>query len=249
LHATLDPDGHFGERAAATYDESTAAMSTPEVINPVADFLASLARGEAALEFGIGTGRVAIPLAERGIEVQGIELSRPMAAKLAEKPGGRDIHVAIGDFATTTVEGRFGLVYLVFNTIMNLTTQEAQVACFENAAAHLEPGGCFVIEVVVPGLQRLAMGQVIQDFHVSETRWGVDEYDVVTQGLTTHQFKFDDGEVVRHAAVPFRYVWPAELDLMARLSDMHLEERSSGWKGEPFTRDSRQHISVWRKTT
>jgi hypothetical protein len=132
---------------------------------------------------------------------------------------------------------------------MNLTTQEAQVTCFENATSHLGPGGCFVVEVVVPGLQRLAPGQVIQDFHVSDTRWGVDEYDVVTQGLKSHQFRFKDGEVVRHNAVPFRYVWPAELDLMARLSGMRLRERWSGWKREPFTADSRQHISVWEKTS
>jgi cyclopropane fatty-acyl-phospholipid synthase-like methyltransferase len=247
LHATSDPDGYFGERAAATYDESTAAMSTPEVIDPILDFLVPLAGGDAALEFGIGTGRIAIPLAARGIEVHGIELSRAMAAKITEKPGGRDIRVAIGDFATTKAEGTFGLVYLVFNTIMNLTTQEAQVACFENAASHLEPGGSFVIEVVVPGLQRLAPGQVIQDFHVSDTWWGVDEYDVVTQGVKSHQFKFEDGEVVRHNAVPFRYVWPAELDLMARLSGMRLRERWSGWKREPLTAESRQHISVWQK--
>jgi SAM-dependent methyltransferase len=247
LNTTLDADGYFGERAAASYDASTAAMSTPEVIDPVLDFLVPLAGRGAALEFGIGTGRIAIPLAERGIEVHGIELSRAMAAKLAEKPKGRDIRVAIGDFSTTRMEGTFGLVYLVFNTIMNLTTQEAQVACFENSAAHLEPGGYFAIEVIVPGLQRLAPGQVLQDFQISDTRWGVDEYDVVTQGLRTHQFKFEDGEEVRHTAVPFRYVWPAELDLMARLAGMRLEERLSSWKREPFTAESRQHISVWRK--
>jgi SAM-dependent methyltransferase len=249
LDATSDPDGYFGERAAATYDESTAAMSTPEVINPILDFLVPLAAGDAALEFGVGTGRIALPLAARGINVHGIELSRAMSAKLTEKPGARDIRVTIGDFATTRADGSFGVVYLVFNTIMNLTSQDAQVACFKNAAAHLEPGGCFVIEVVVPSLQRLAPGQVIQDFQISDTRWGLDEYDVVTQGLKSHQFKFNDGEVVRHSAVPFRYVWPAELDLMAQLSGMRLRERWSDWKREPFTAESRQHVSVWQKTS
>jgi hypothetical protein len=144
------------------------------------------------------------------------------------------------------VEGTFSVAYLVFNTIMNLTTQAAQVACFRNVAAHLEPGGCFVIEVGVPGLQRLPPGETIHAFHVSKTRWGIDEYDVANQGLTSHHFEIVDGRVERFAA-PFRYVWPSELDLMALLSGLRLRDRWSGWKREPFTSDSREHVSVWEK--
>jgi SAM-dependent methyltransferase len=180
------------------------------------------------------------------VPVHGIELSKAMAARLRAKPGGENIGVTIGDFATTTVEGTFSIAYLVFNTIMNLTTQAAQVACFRNVAVHLKPGGFFVIEVGVPGLQRLPPGQTIQDFHVSETRWGLDEYDVATQSLTSHHFTFVDGEVRRHS-IPFRYAWPAELDLMAELAGMSLRDRWSGWKREPFTSDSRKHVSVWEK--
>jgi hypothetical protein len=161
------------------------------------------------------------------VPVHGIELSKAMAAWLRAKPGGEDIGITIGDFATTPVEGTFSLAYLVFNTIMNLTTQEAQIECFRNVSAHLEPAGCFVIEVGVPGLQRLAPGQTIQDFDVSDTSWGLDEYDVVTQGLKSHYFRFEDGGV-RHSSMPFRYAWPAELDLMAQLAGMHLRER---WVG------------------
>ena len=246
MERTAGPDGYFDERVAATYDESTAEMSTPEAVQPIVDFLVDVAGSGRALELGIGTGRIAIPLAQRGVPVQGIELSKAMTAQLRAKPGGEDIDVTIGDFATTSVEGTFSLAYLVFNTIMNLTTQEAQVACFRNVSAHLEPGGCFVIEVGVPGLQRLAPGQTIQDFHVSENSWGLDEYDVVGQGLKSHYFRFEDGEV-RHSSMPFRYVWPAELDLMAQLAGMHLRERWGGWKREPLTSESRQHVSVWEK--
>ena len=247
MDTSVDPDGYFNERAAATYDDSTAAMSTPEAVDPVVTFLAGLAGGGRALELGIGTGRIGIPLAARGVPVHGIELSRAMASRIAEKPGGDSIGVTIGDFATATTSGTFSLAYLVFNTIMNLTTQDAQVTCFRNASAHLEPGGYFVIEVVVPGLQRLAPGQVIQDFLVSEDSWGLDEYDVVNQGVKSHSFRFVDGEV-RHQSLPFRYVWPAELDLMAKIAGMDLRERWAGWKREPFTAESRQHVSVWQKT-
>ena len=242
----IDPDGYFDEPVAATYDQSTAAMSTPEAVAPVVAFLADLAGSGRALELGIGTGRIAIPLAQRGVPIHGIELSRAMAARLRAKPGGDDIGVTIGDFATTAVDGTFSLAYLVFNTIMNLTTQDAQVECFRNVSAHLEAGGSFIVEVAVPGLQRLAPGQRLQDFDVSERHWGLDEYDVATQGLTSHFFRFEDG-AVRHSSIPFRYVWPAELDLMARLAGMRLRERWGGWQREPFTSESRQHISVWEK--
>jgi hypothetical protein len=169
-----------------------------------------------------------------------------MAAKLREKPGGEAIGVTIGDFATTTVDGTFSVAYLVFNTIMNLTTQEAQVACFRNVAAHLEPGGCFVIEVGVPELQRLPPGETIRAFHVSETRLGFDEIDVATQALTSHHFELVD-EKLERVSIPFRYVWPSELDLMAELAGMRLRERWSGWSREPFTRESRTHVSVWER--
>jgi SAM-dependent methyltransferase len=239
-------NGYFDERVAERYDESSAEMFDPSVVEPVIDFLAELAGNARALELGIGTGRIALPLAQRGVPVHGIELSKAMAAKLREKPGGEDIGVTIGDFATATVEGTFSVAYLVFNTIMNLTTQEAQVACFRNVASHLDPGGCFVIEVGIPELQRLPPGERIRAFHVSETRWGFDEIDVATQALTSHHFELVDGTLERFSA-PFRYVWPAELDLMAELAGMRLRERWSGWQREPFTNESRKHVSVWEK--
>ncbi len=240
-----DPDGYFGESIAAAYDESAAHLFDPAVVDPAVDFLVELAGDGGALELGIGTGRIALPLAQRGVPVHGIELSKAMAARLHAKPGSERIGVTIGDFATTTVDGTFSVAYLVRNTIMNLTTQETQIACFRNVAAHLEPGGCFVIEVLVPGLQRLPPGQTIQDFHLSETKWGLDEYDVVTQGLISHHFTFLDGRITRWS-VPFRYAWPAELDLMAQLAGMSLRERWSGWRREQFASDSREHVSVWQ---
>ena len=242
----MHDDGHFDERVAARYDESSAEMFDPAVVDPVVDFLVELAGSGRALELGIGTGRIALPLAQRGVPVHGIELSKAMVARLRAKPGGDEIGVTIGDFATTTVDGTFSVAYLVFNTIMNLTTQAAQVACFRNVAAHLEPGGCFVIEVGVPGLQRLPPGETIHAFHVSETRWGLDEYDVARQGLTSHHFEIVDGRLER-TSIPFRYAWPAELDLMAELAGMRLRERWSGWRREPFTSDNRKHVSVWEK--
>ncbi len=242
----MDPGGYFDERVAATYDASSAEMYAQDTLEPTVDFLAGLAGGGRALEFAIGTGRVALPLAERGVVVRGIDLSDAMVAKLRAKPGAETIDVTIGDIATTTVEGPFALVYLVFNTIMNLTTQAEQVACFRNAAAHLEPGGCFVIEVMVPDLQRLPPGETIRAFHVGETRWSFDQYDVAEQGLTSHHFRLVDGQVER-LSIPFRYVWPAELDLMAELAGMMLRERWAGWRREPFTSDSRANVSVWEK--
>ena len=239
-------DGYFDERVAARYDESAADMFDPAVVEPVIDLLAEIAGSGRALELGIGTGRIALPLAQRRVPVHGIELSKAMVARLRAKPGGEDIGVTIGDFATTTVEGTFSVAYLVFNTIMNLTTQAAQVACFRNVAAHLEPGGCFVIEVGVPGLQRLPPGETIRAFHVSETRWGFDEFDVAIQGLTSHHFEIVDGRAERFST-PFRYAWPSELDLMAQLAGLTLRERWSGWKREPFTSDTRKHVSVWEK--
>jgi SAM-dependent methyltransferase len=241
------PSDHFGERVAARYDESSAEMFEPAVVDPAVDFLAGLAGGGAALELGVGTGRIALPLARRGVRVHGIDLSEAMVARLRAKPGAERVGVTIGDFATTTVDGTFSVAYLVFNTIMNLTTQDGQVACFRNVAAHLRPGGCFVVEVGVPALQRLPPGETVRPFHVSATRLGFDEYDVASQGLVSHHYSVVDGRF-EVASVPFRYVWPSELDLMARLAGMTLRERWGGWKREPFTSDSTAHVSVWEKT-
>jgi SAM-dependent methyltransferase len=240
------PEDHFGERVAARYDESSAEMFAPAVVDPVVDFLAGLAGDGAALELGIGTGRIALPLARRGVPVHGIDLSEAMVARLRAKPGGQRIGVTLGDFATARVDGTFRLAYLVFNTIGNLTTQDEQVACFQNAAAHLEPGGCFVIEVGVPQLQRLPPGETVRAFALSDTHLGFDEYDVASQGLVSHHYRVVDGRLELDS-VPFRYVWPSELDLMARLAGMRLRERWGGWRREPFTSESTKHVSVWEK--
>ena len=241
------PEDFFGEQVAARYDELSDEMFAPSVVDPAVDFLAGLAGEGDALEFGIGTGRIALPLAQRGVRVKGIDLSEAMVERLRAKPGGAEIEVEIGDFATTTVAGSFTLAYLVFNTINNLTTQDAQVACFENAAAHLEPGGCFVIEVGVPNLQRLPPGETVRPFRVTPTRLGFDEYDIAAQGLISHHFRVV-GDRLEARSIPFRYVWPAELDLMARIAGLTLRERWSGWKREPFTSESTKHISVWEKS-
>lgn len=241
-----DEDGYFGEPVAATYDETSDTMFDPDVVGPTVDFLAELAGGGRALELGVGTGRIALPLTARGVEVHGIDLSKAMVTRLRAKPGGEGIGVTIGDFATAKVEGTFRIAYLIFNTIMNLTSQAAQVACFRNVAEHLEPGGCFVIEVGIPDLQRLPPGERFVVFEGSDAHWGIDEYDVANQGLVSHHFWIIDGTVEK-SSTPFRYVWPAELDLMAELAGMHLRERWAGWRREPFTSDSRQHVSVWEK--
>jgi SAM-dependent methyltransferase len=240
------PTDYFGERIAAHYDESAGDMFDSGIVDPIVDFLADLALDGSALELGIGTGRIALPLAQRGVRVHGIDLSEAMVARLRAKPGAEQIGVTIGDFATATVEGHFSVAYLVFNTIMNLTTQDQQVACFQNAAAHLKPGGCFVIEVGVPDLQRLPPGETIRPFTVSESRLGFDEYDIASQGLVSHHYWIADGKVEVFTP-PFRYVWPAELDLMARLAGMSFRERWGGWQREPFTSESMSHVSVWQK--
>jgi SAM-dependent methyltransferase len=237
---------YFGEEVAAGYDESLAELFEPEVVDPVVAFLAELAGDGRALELGIGTGRIALPLARRGVPVHGIELSPAMVARLREKPGGDQVGVTIGDFATARAEGTFALVYLVFNTIMNLTAQDEQVACFANAAAQLEPGGCLVVEVSVPDLQRLPPGETIRPFAFGESTIGLDEYDVAGQGLVSHHFRAV-GRSYERTSTPFRFVWPSELDLMARLAGMRLRERWGGWLREPFTSDSRKHVSVWEK--
>ncbi|MER6245467.1 class I SAM-dependent DNA methyltransferase [Streptomyces griseorubiginosus] len=242
-----EDENYFPESVAATYDESSAAMFMPEAVDPAVAVLAGLAGAGRALELGIGTGRIALPLAGRGVEVHGIELSPAMADRLRAKPGGEAIGVTLGDFATTRAPGTFSVAYLVFNTIMNLTTQDAQVDCFRNVAAHLEPGGTFVIEVTVPQLRRLPPGQNAVPFHVGETRLGFDTYDTATQAMASHHVRVVDGRG-SFRSIPFRYVWPAELDLMARLAGMRLRDRWADWSGAPFTAESESHVSVWEKT-
>jgi SAM-dependent methyltransferase len=239
-------DGYFGERVAAKYDDECAGMFQPAVVNAAAEFLAGLAGGGRALELGIGTGRIALPLARRGVAVHGIDLSRAMVARMRAKPGGAGLGVTIGDFATAQAGGTFSLAYLVFNTIMNLTTQDAQVACFRNVAAQLAPGGCFVIEVGVPELRRLPPGQNVVPSHVSPGRWAFDVYDVATQAMSSNYVEVTDGRG-EYRSIPFRYVWPAELDLMAQLAGMRLRERWAGWTRAPFTSESEEHVSVWEK--
>jgi hypothetical protein len=238
------PHDWFDEPHANRYDEFEAAMFAAEVVGPAVDVLAWLASDGSALEFGIGTGRVAVPLHARGVPVHGIDLSSAMLAQLRAKPAAAGIGVTEGDFATTRVPARFRLVYLLFNTINNLTTQDEQVECFANAAAHLEPGGSFVIEVGIPDVQRLPFGETIRPFLVTAERLGFDEYDVVTQRLTSHHLTFRDGRAER-LSIPFRYVWPAELDLMARLAGMSLRHRWADWSRSPFTATSASHVSIW----
>lgn len=238
---------YFDERIAKSYEAKWPELFSPAAIDPVVSFLAELAGTGAALEFGIGTGRIALPLSERGVRVRGIDLSPAMIAELRAKPGADTIELTLGDFSTTRVCGSFKLVYLVRNTIANLTTQDAQVECFRNAAAHLEPGGCFVIEVYIPELRRLPPGESVHAFTVTPTHLGFEEYDFATQIAFSHHYWVVDGQLETFSA-PFRYVWPSELDLMARLAGMTIRERWSGWNREPFTSDSRSHVSVWEKT-
>jgi SAM-dependent methyltransferase len=240
------PKNYFDEPIAKGYDAKWADLFEPAVVEPAVTFLADLAGTGAALELGIGTGRIALPLSRRGVRVHGIELSAPMVAQLQAKPGSDEIAVTIGDFATTRVDGSFKVAYLVRNTITNLTTQDQQVECFRNVAAHLEPGGCFVIEVYIPELQRLPPGETIHPFTVTPTHLGFEEYDVATQIAFSHHYWVVDGQLETFSA-PFRYVWPSELDLMARLAGMTLRERWRSWEREPFTSNSRSHVSVWEK--
>ncbi|NNC75755.1 MAG: methyltransferase domain-containing protein [Acidimicrobiia bacterium] len=239
-------DDLWNERVAAKYDENSARMFSPEVLDPTVDFLADLAGDGRALEFAIGTGRVAVPLANTGVPLSGIDSSAAMIGQMTGKPGAEAIDAVVGDMTTTTVEGPFSLVYLVFNTIGNVQTQEAQVAVFRNAARHLEAGGHFVVEVGVPDLQRLPPGETARPFLVTEQRWGFDEYDLVSQSATSHHFINRDGSL-EYFACPYRYVWPAELDLMAQLAGMNLKERWADWNRNPFTAESPGHVSVWEK--
>jgi SAM-dependent methyltransferase len=245
-HSAPVPHNYFDEPVAAQYEASSAERFTPALVADTVSFLAALVGDGAALELGIGTGRIAVPLHQRGVAVQGIDLSEAMVERLHAKPGADGIEVTIGDFTTTTVAGRFRLAYLIYNTIENLTTQDAQVACFCNVAAHLEPGGCFVIEVEIPALQRLPPGETVRPFAVTPTQLGFDEFDIANQGLISHHYLIADGKVDT-LSIPFRYVWPAELDLMARIAGLRLRERWSGWSREPYTSESTSHVSVWEK--
>ncbi|MDT0320940.1 class I SAM-dependent methyltransferase [Streptomyces millisiae] len=239
-------DEIWDAEAARNYDTPGAGMFAPEVLEPTVDRLAELAAGGRALEFAVGTGRVAVPLARRGVPVSGIELSRPMLDRLREKVDEATIPVVVGDMATATVPGPFQLVYLVFNTISNLLTQAEQVACFRNAARHLAPGGRFVIELWVPELRKLPPGQRAI---VCQSEAGyilLDTYDVLRQHVVSHHFRFDEGREARLFRSPHRYVWPAELDLMAQLAGFELESRHADWQGAEFTAESRSHVSVYR---
>jgi SAM-dependent methyltransferase len=240
------PRNDFDERIAASYEARWPELFDPAVVDPAVRFLAELAGTGAALELGIGTGRLAIPLHRRGVRVHGIDLSRPMVAQLRARPGGAGIGVTIGDFATTGVAGSFRLAYLVRNTIMNLTSQDEQVACFRNVAAHLEPGGCFAIEVVVPGLRRLPPGESVLPFTMTPAHLGFEEFQGADQIAWSHHWWVAGGQL-EYFSAPFRYVWPSELDLMARLAGMTLRERWGDWSRAPFTGDSRSHISVWER--
>jgi SAM-dependent methyltransferase len=241
------PEDHFGEEVAARYDGDSASMFDPEVLGPTVDVLAELAGDGAALELGIGTGRVALPLAARGVPVSGIELSASMVERLRAKDGAHRVEVTLGDMASTRIDRSVRLVYLVSNTIGNLTTQREQVACFANAAAHLESGGSFVIENGVPDLRRLPPGEDARVFSHAPGYVGYDRYtDLVAQQATSHHF-VAGGSDVRELRTPFRYVWPSELDLMAQLAGMSLRDRWSGWDRAPFTAESTSHVSIWQK--
>jgi SAM-dependent methyltransferase len=237
----------WDDATANRYDEASAEMFAPEVLDPTVRFLARLAGSGPALELAVGTGRVAVPLAARGVPVSGIELSAPMVAQLRRKADETTVAVAVGDMATTRVPGEFALVYLVFNTLGNLRTQPEQVACFRNAARHLAPGGRFVVEIGVPSLRWMPPGHVAVPFDVSERHVGLDTYDPVTQQAVSHHFTREPDGSFRYGVHSFRYVWPAELDLMAQLAGLELEQRVADWHGAELTSESTSHVSVWRK--
>jgi SAM-dependent methyltransferase len=241
-----DPDGYFGEPVAASYDDPSDPIFQPEAIESAVSLLAEMAGSGQALELAIGTGRIGLPLSQRGVPVHGIELSRAMLARLRSKPGGEAIDVTIGDMTTTRVDGAFTVAYLVCNTINNLTSQEAQVACFRNVAEHLSPGGCFVIETDIPELRQLPPGQDIWGSQAGPRRIVSYSFNHATQQYRGHYVEFTDG-TGQYLTIPFRYVWPSELDLMAQLAGLRLRDRWADWNREPFTTDSGSHVSVWQK--
>ncbi|RKF25228.1 class I SAM-dependent methyltransferase [Micromonospora globbae] len=242
----MQQDEIWDAEVAESYDTPGTGMFAPDVLGPTVDRLAELADGGRVLEFAIGTGRVAVPLAERGVPVTGIELSQPMIDRLRTKVDEATIPVVVGDMATAVAPGEYTLVYLVFNTISNLLTQDEQVECFRNAARHLVPGGRFVIELWVPELRKLPPGQQAVVWHTEPGYLGLDTYDVLNQQVVSHHVRFDDSRQARLTRSPHRYIWPAELDLMGRLAGFELESRHADWTGGEFTAESRSHVSVYR---
>lgn len=237
----------WGRTIAAAYDATSAPMFDPAVLDPAVDLLAELAGGGAALELAVGTGRVALPLSARGVPVSGIELSPHMAEQLRAKPGAEAVPVTVGDMTSARVPGSFRLVYLVWSSLMNVTTQDEQLATFENAAAHLEPGGCFVVEVAVPHLPDVTRGDVGRVFTLEPDHIGIDTLDdLVGQITSSHHWMQVDGRLVHHSA-PYRYVWPSELDLMARCAGLRLRDRWSDWTRSPFTAESQTQVAVFEK--
>ncbi|MFY1692253.1 class I SAM-dependent DNA methyltransferase [Plantactinospora sp. WMMB782] len=236
----------FDEWIAQRYETLWPELFDPAVVDPAVDFLAELAGTGPALELGVGTGRLAVPLTRRGVPVHGIELSRAMVDQLRSHPGGGDVGITVGDLATARVDATFRLVYLVRNTITNLTSQDEQVAAFGNAARHLEPGGCFVVENYIPAIRRLPPGETVRVFTATPTHLGFEEYDLTAQLAYSHHHWVLDGRLHTFSS-PHRYVWPAELDLMARLAGLRLVGRWSDWHRTPFTGESRAHVSVWQK--
>jgi SAM-dependent methyltransferase len=239
-------ESHFDEWVAQRYEVLNADLYDPAVLGPAVDFLAELADGGPVLEFGIGTGRVAIPLSQRGLRVWGIDESEPMVAQLRAHDGADGIDVTVGDCATVSLGRPFSLVYLVRNTITNLTTQDRQVEAFCNAASHLRPGGCFVVENYIPELQRLPPGETRRVFAATPEHFAFEEYDIAAQIAYSHHYWMLDGALHTRSA-PFRYLWPSELDLMARIAGLTLRERWAGWHRQPFTSESRSHVSVWQQ--
>ncbi len=240
------PENRFTGWVATEYASRWPEIHAPEVVRPAVAFLTEAARGGAALELGVGTGRLALPLSRAGVRVHGIDLSDDMLAEMRAQPGSDAVTVTTGDFATVRVDGTFRLAYLVRNTIMNLTSQDEQVACFQNVARHLEPSGRFVMEVIVPQLRRLPPGETVRAFTITPTHLGFEEYEFASQRSWSHHY-WMLGERLETFSAPFRYVWPSELDLMARLAGMGLLERWSDWDRSPFTSNSESHISVWEK--
>ncbi len=237
----------WGREIAEVYDVTAAAMFDPTVVDPAVALLAELARGGPALELAIGTGRIALPLHARGVPVHGVELSAPMVDQMRTKPGAADVPVTIGDMTTTRVPGRFTLVYLVWNSITNLTTQPEQVQVFANAAAHLEPGGCFVVEVIIPKVHRGGPGDLGRVFELQPDHIGIETFDdLVGQVSWSHHWMNVEGHLVRHSA-PYRYVWPSELDLMAQLAGLTLRDRWAGWERQAFTAQSTNQVAVFEK--
>jgi SAM-dependent methyltransferase len=238
---------HFSGKIAEHYDRDVASSFAPVVVDPAVRKLAELAQGGPCLEFAIGTGRIALPLQAAGVSVEGIEFSADMIDVFKAKPGSESIRVVQGDMAIASMDKTYSLVFLVFNTIMNLTTQDAQVQSFKNAARHLSKGGKFVVETMVPELRRYPPGAIAVPFDVSSHHLGFDTYEIAEQKLTSHHVTINPDGSASYTSLPFRYVWPSELDLMAEIAGMRLFSRHEDWRGKAFDDASRNHVSVWEK--